>query len=222
MASQGRDLTQILAQYFPGATAADESTGKPWQTLRAQDFTLETLNAADSAWLPQLSRALADAQSISALPPPANITVRAFASTPAFRDATLAPGWIAAFAEGNWIATQPLTTLASRKLLASVLRHEFLHAIVESHASSTAPLWLREGLVEVWSPPPARSSTQPPGLKLEEIDYALTHAATEQQSEAAHRAASWYAHRLLNRYGRDQAVAWLHSSLPPSAVASLR
>jgi stage II sporulation protein D len=221
MASQGRDLTQILAQYFPGATAADESTGKPWQTLRAQGFTLETLNSADAVFLPQLSRALADAQTLSTLQPPVNITVRAFASTPAFRDATLAPGWVAAFTEGNWIATQPLSTLAARKLLAPVLRHEFLHALVESQSSPNTPLWLREGLVEAWSNAPSNQPAQPT-LKLDDIDRALTPAATEEQSEAAHRAAAWYARRLLNRYGRDQAVAWLHSSLPPSAVASFR
>ncbi len=77
--------------------------------------------------------------------------MRAFASTPAFRDATLAPGWVAAFTEGDWIGTQPLRTLAGRQLLADTMRHEFLHALVEQQAGARTPLWLREGLVEVWS-----------------------------------------------------------------------
>ena len=64
----------------------------------------------------------------------APFTVRAFPSTSAFRHATLAPGWVAAFTEGNWIATQPLRTLAARQLLADTMRHEFLHALVEREA----------------------------------------------------------------------------------------
>jgi len=222
MAAQGRDLTEVLAQYFPGANAADESTAKPWQSLPAQSFTLQTLNPTDSAYLPQLSRALADAQTISALPPPSNITVRAFASTPAFRNATLAPGWVAAFTEGNWIATQPLSTFAARKLLLPVLHHEFLHALVESQSSPATPLWFREGLVEAWTNVLENKSTPPPTLKLEQLDAALSHAATGQQSEAAHRAAAWYASQLLNRYGRPQVLAWLRTSVPAAVFDSLK
>ena len=62
--------------------------------------------------------------------------VRTFASTPAFRDATLAPGWVAAFTEGDWIGTQPLRTLTARHLLAGTMRHEFLHALVEQQAGA--------------------------------------------------------------------------------------
>ncbi|MGA2167763.1 MAG: SpoIID/LytB domain-containing protein [Terracidiphilus sp.] len=221
MGALGHDSSQILAQYFPGAIAADESTGFLWQTLRAQGFALETLAPTDAVYLPQLSQALADAESRSGLQVTDPITVRAFRSTPAFRDATLAPGWVAAFTEGNWIATQPLPTLASRKLLVPILRHEFLHALVESQAVSNAPLWLREGLVEVWSGD-AKPTTTPPALKLDQIDRALAHAATEAQSQAAHRAAAWYATRLLDRFGRAQVLAWLRSAVPASALAALQ
>jgi stage II sporulation protein D len=228
MSTQGRDSTQILAQYFPGAIAADESTGQPWQTLRAQGFVLETLNPADAAYLPQLTQALADAQSRSGLQPAISITIRAFPSTPAFRDATLAPGWVAAFTEGNWIATQPLPTLAARKLLASTLRHEFMHALIEAQAAPNTPLWFREGLVEALNAETksdsrgANLSTSPPILKLNQIDRALAHAATKSQSEGAHRAAAWYAARLLNQFGRAQVMGWLRTALPATALAELK
>ncbi len=131
-------------------------------------------------------------------------TVRAFASTPAFREATLAPGWVAAFTEGDWIGTQPLRTLAARHLLAGTMRHEFLHALVEEQAGPHAPLWLREGLVEVWSeaggvadPPHAEKPLPAPSLSIDAVDAALAHASTEAESEAAHRAAAWYAAQLL-------------------------
>jgi stage II sporulation protein D len=221
MAAAGRDSTQILAQYFPSAIAADEATGQPWQTLRGQSFALETLAPADAVYLSLLSQALAEAESRSGLQPTEPITVRAFRSTPAFRDATLAPGWVAAFTEGNWIGTQPLRTLTARRLLAAILRHEFVHALVESQAAADTPLWLREGLVEAWSSE-ARPAGPAPKLKLDEIDRALAQAANEAQSQAAHRAAGWYAARLLERFGHAQVLAWLRTGLPASAVAALK
>jgi stage II sporulation protein D len=223
MAALGRDSGQILAQYFPGATVADEATGIPWQSLRGEGFTLQTLASADAVFLPHLAQALAQAESRSGLRGDAPITVRAFRSTAAFREATLAPGWVAAFTERNWIATQPLATLAARKLLVPVLRHEFLHALVEAQALPNTPLWLREGLVEAWSDiNGAGVGGSHPVLKLDEVDSALARAASEAQSDAAHRAAGWYAQRLLNRYGRAQVLDWLHSGLPIPVLDQIR
>jgi hypothetical protein len=135
---------------------------------------------------------------------------------------------VAAFTEGDWIGTQPLRTLAGRRLLADTMRHEFLHALVEHQAGRRAPLWLREGLVEVWSesngkatsPDAARSGTAP-ALTPNEDDDALAHAATEAESAAAHRAAEWYAAQLLARYGRAQVLDWLKSGVPAGTVVTL-
>jgi stage II sporulation protein D len=220
MSALGRDSAQILEQYFPGATVADEATGLGWHALLAQGFAVEKLTPDDDVFLPQIGQALGEAESRSGLQPDGVITVRAFRSTPAFRDATLAPGWVAAFTEGNWIATQPLSTLAARKLLGPVLRHEFLHALVEGQAAAATPLWLREGLVEAWAD--GKKGDSAPALKIDEVNRALAHSSTEAQSQAAHRAAAWYAQRLLDRFGRAQVVAWLHSGLPPTVLTELR
>jgi stage II sporulation protein D len=221
MAAGGRGTDEILAQYFPGAIVNDETTGHPWQTLRGQGFVLETLDTADASHLHELNQALAEAEGRSGLHPAGAFTVRAFRSTPAFRDATLAPGWTAAFTEGNWIGTQPLATLASRKLLEPVLRHEFLHALIEEQAASNSPPWLREGLAEALSG--ETSSAGPaPALKVVDLDRALTRAASQAEARAAHRAAGWYAARLLARAGRGQVLGWLHSGLPANAVALLQ
>ena len=128
MAAQGRSTQQILQQYFPGAQSADEATGRAWQTFKGSGFILESLDASDAAYLPQMERARAEAAQRSGLNAAEPFTVRAFPSTPAFRNATLAPGWVAAFTEGDWIATQPLRTLAARRLLDATMLHEFLHA----------------------------------------------------------------------------------------------
>ena len=220
MAAQDHSVTQILAQYFPGAQAADEATGRGWQSIGGQGFQLESLEPADAAYLPELAHARAEASERSGLNASAPFTVRAFASTLMFRSATLAPGWVAAFTQGNWIATQPLRTLAARHLLEATLRHEFLHALVESRAGASAPLWLREGLVEVWADD-AGGENRPPALSRNAVDAALAHAGSEEESARAHSASAWYAEQLLQRYGRQQTLDWLHSGVPASISGSL-
>jgi stage II sporulation protein D len=182
---------------------------------------LETLDPADAASVPTLAQALNEAQSRSGIRAKALISVRTFRSTPAFRDATLAPGWVAAFTEGNWIATQPLRTLAARKMLVPVMRHEIMHALVESVAAPQTPLWLREGLAEAIGSdaPPAGDA---PAHKPDEVDRALRDAKTEAQSQAAHRAAGWYVGKLVARSGREQVLQWLQHGIPENALAGLR
>ena len=220
MASQNHSSAEILAQYFPGAQSADEQTGRRWQSFARSGFVLESLDASDSSYIPALERARAEASRRSGLNMTQPITVRAFASTPAFRNATGAPGWVAAFTEGDWIGAQPLRTLASRHLLDSTMRHEFLHALVEHKAGPAASLWLREGLVEVWADPNAKS-TATPSIKIEAIDAILAHAGSEADSAAVHQAAAFYASRLIARYGRERALDWLRSGVPAGVVTAL-
>jgi len=220
MAREGHGYREILAQYFPGAMPAEETTGAAWQSLSGQGFTLETSEMADAAYVPELAGALSEAERRSGHGPRTAFKVRAYRSTPAFRDATLAPGWVAAFTEGDWIAVQPLRILSARKLLKGTLRHEFLHALVEEQATANTPLWLREGLVEAWSG--AVHSARKPMLTPEQTSQALAHAASEAESAAAHDAAGWYAAQLLERFGRVQVLKWLWTGVPQSALAGLR
>jgi hypothetical protein len=59
-------------------------------------------------------------------------------------------------------------------------------------------------------------------MKLNEVEGALAHAASQAQSESAHRAAGWYARRLLDRYGRAQVIDWLRSGLPIPVIEQHR
>jgi stage II sporulation protein D len=219
MAAQGRSAQQILAQYFPGAEAADEATGEEWESFSGNGFVLQSLDARDGAYLPEIERARAEAAQRSGLNASEPFTVCAFASTEAFRTATLAPGWVAAFSEGSWIGVQPLRTLAGRRLLVATMRHEFLHALLERQTGTRSPLWLREGLAEVWSEetafhPNDRAPALPPRL----LDALLAKQATLHDAAAAHRAAEWYAAWLLQRYGRSQVLEWLRSGIPVGIV----
>lgn len=222
MAEQGNNAAQIVEAYFPGAVAADEETGLAWRSFRGTGFVLESLDAADAALLPEIARARAEASDRSGLNAERPFVVRTFGGTVEFRAATQAPGWVAAFTEGEWIGTQPLRTLAARHLLVDTLRHEFLHALVEREAGPAAPLWLREGLAETWSDGANQGGAERhTGLKPNQVDAALTHASSEAESEAAHRAAGQYAAQLLARYGRTVVMTWLHSGVPASVAAGL-
>ena len=229
MALQGRSTQEILEQYFPGTQVADEATGREWSSFTGDGFVLESLDADDAKYLAELSRARAEATERSGLHSATPLTVRAFSSTQAFREATLAPGWVAAFTEGDWIGTQPLRTLAARRLLADTMLHEFLHALLEQQAGPRAPLWLREGLAEFWSEQGLAqvatnsnySGRSAPRLTVDDTDAALAHATTEEESETAHRAAEWYAAQLLARYGRAHVLEWLKSGVPDGVVAGV-
>lgn len=221
MAREGRSYREILAQYFPGATLGEVTTGSAWLSLKGTGFTLESSESGDDAYMSVLAHALNQAESRSGLAPHTSITVRAYRSTPAFRDATLAPGWVAAFTERDRIAMQPPRVLAARKLLEGTLRHEFLHVLVEDQATERTPLWLREGLVEAWSGD-ASQETRRPALTLDFINEKLAHATDEIDSTTAHQAAGWYARRLLDHYGRVQVLNWLRSDLPQTVLVGLR
>ena len=225
MAQQGRGYDEILAQYFPQTTLADSTTGAAWKSLSGPlqsgpGFALKTTEPSDAQYIPVLACALEEAKRRSGLAQGTTIAVRTYRSTSAFRDATLAPGWVAAFTEGNQIDLQPLRILAGRKLLEGVLVHEVLHTLVEAHAASNTPLWLREGLVEVWSGYTTQGSK--PNLTLDKVNAELVHSSTEAESEAAHRSAGWYASQLIAHFGLPQVLEWLRSDLPQSALAVLR
>jgi stage II sporulation protein D len=223
MSASGQTREQILAQYFPGAEARDESSGRTWTSEQVNELTIDTLTSEDAAKIPDVAAAFNDAKSrAGGLYSNAHggFTVRVFASTAAFRNATLAPGWIAAFTEGSWIGTQPLTTLGARKLLRPILRHEFLHAIVEAQAASSTPLWLREGFVElIASDGKVEAIENAPGV--EEVNRLLITAGSESESTRAHKLAAWYTERLIKKYGRSQLEEWLRTGLPESAVKGI-
>jgi stage II sporulation protein D len=219
MGRQGKSMAEILQQYLPGTAVADEETGRTWIALAEEGFTLETLEEGDRTFLPIFSKALREAQARSGFHGSTRIRVRAFSSMDGFRNATLAPGWVSAFTEGEWIGTQPLATLAARQLLEPTMLHEFLHALVEDETGPKAPLWLREGLVEFWSEGSNVSGS--PSMPIDSVETLLFHARTASESEAAHRAAAHYCAILLGRYGRERVIAWLRSGVPDTVAASL-
>jgi hypothetical protein len=94
----------------------------------------------------------------------------------------------------------------------ATLPHEMLHILVEAEAGEHAPLWLREGLVEVLAGDAGTMSANT--MSTNAIDFALIHASSLQESERAHRAAAARVRALVARYGLSAVRGWLSSGVP--------
>jgi hypothetical protein len=102
---------------------------------------LKALATAHADVVPKLAAAGA---SVEALPP---VEVVVYPTTGDFTAATGQPAWNGGVTEGPRIQLQPLATLRKFGILNTTLRHEFLHAVVESlRQGEPAPRWLNEGL----------------------------------------------------------------------------
>ena len=129
-----------------------------------------------------------------------------------FRQMTSQPGWMLASTSGGRIVLQPESVLGGREH--SVLLHEMLHALVESEASAKAPLWLREGLVEVLAGESESRDNGDGTMDDAATENALRHAGTRELSERAHWAAAARVRGLISRYGMAQVRSWLGSGAP--------
>ncbi len=140
MAADGKSAAQILAEYFPGTTVGIGTRGLRWKLLRNESVTLRTTEPArDGALLAQAASELRKLKSLTGLEASPSIWI--YPSREAFRDAT---GITAAVHGATRGASIRLPTGASL----STLRHELLHALIETNVAPGHPEWLREGLVQ--------------------------------------------------------------------------
>jgi len=136
-------------------------------------------------------------------------------TTEVFRQLTTQPGWALASTSGSSIVLQPEAILRARgRDEQGTLLHEMLHVLVEAEASERAPLWLREGLVEVLASGPSVGKMFGSSMAPAAIDGALVHAGTLGESERAHIAAAARVQGLIGRYGLSTVRGWLSSGVP--------
>jgi SpoIID/LytB domain protein len=140
MAAAGKNYREILSEYYPGARVGLSARGLAWRVLREGKVTMYSTQAArDGALLALAARELARLEKelgMSVAP-----TIRVYPTGEAFRDATGNTDRVHGTARGSL-----LRFISGAN--AVTVRHELLHALLETNTRVRHPMWFREGLVE--------------------------------------------------------------------------
>ena len=223
MASEGRSEREILSFYFPGTVPGITPAGDEWQRVSGVGWTLLTTDQTGSL-LAEGNAAWARAQSLLREAPqgktPQSPTVQELPTTELFRQTTGEPGWMLASTRGSRVFLQPAAVRQNNGGSETLLLHEFLHVLVEQQAGASAPLWLREGLVEALAAPEKRK-WEPVDLTAPQVDAALAHPSSATVSSRAHEAAARMAALLCARYGTATVLDFLRNGIPSEAARSL-
>jgi stage II sporulation protein D len=159
MGIEGQTYRDILSFYFPGAALGATARGLAWVRLGGETLALfSTQPDQDRAILPIAERQVREIAGRIGLPAPASIEIRIYPDIETFRNATGESGTVAGLTTGRRIALQPITTLRSRGVLESTLRHELTHVFLETQARPNLPIWFREGLAAYLSDGPKSPS----------------------------------------------------------------
>jgi stage II sporulation protein D len=131
-----------------------------------------------------------------------------------FRDATGEPGWVAASTRRERIRIEPPDVFRGR--LENVLRHEFLHMLVEGEAKADTPLWFREGLVLYLG----GEARERPGVQLtpDQISQVIQSRRSQAEVQNAYNAAAGLVSQLDRQWGRAALMRWLRDGIPGGAV----
>ncbi len=220
MAAEGHSETEILEFYFPGTRAGITLTDQGWQSIAGNGWSLLTtrptdrlLAEGDAAW--SKARSLIGGAQIAPKP-----TVQELPSTELFRQTTDEPGWMLASTRGASIFLQPPAVRQKSGADKALLLHEFLHVLVEGQAGGKAPLWLREGLVEVLADP-VKSKAGAGKFSPEEVDATLAHPSDATASRQAHHEARQMTERLLALYGMPAVREFLREGVPSGVLSGL-
>jgi stage II sporulation protein D len=212
MATEGKSSKDILAFYFPGTTVRITPTDNGWQETHAGQIKVRATQALSSERMALLQRVWSDAG--QRFPTRHELTPEiVFApTTELFRQLTSQPGWDLASTQGTTMVLQPeAVTSAHGYDLSRTLLHEMLHVLIEAESSDHAPLWLREGLVEVLADDDVRNM---PTMSDAAMESALLHADSAAASRRAHTAAAARVHSLIDRYDSSTVRGWLSSGVP--------
>jgi stage II sporulation protein D len=220
MATEGKTETEILNFYFPGTVAGITPTDNGWHKIPAQGWTLLTTEP-DGTLLTEGNAAWAKAQSLLAgVPGGKGPIVQELPTVELFRQTTGEPGWTLASTRGNTVFLQPGSVRQNNGGGGPVLLHEFLHVLVERQAGGNAPLWLREGLVEILAGP-QKADSKLIDLTVSEVDAALAHPSDAAASRQAHQVAAHMTALLCARYGMPAVRDFLRYGLPSEAMRTL-
>lgn len=172
MARRGATYENILDHYFPGTSVSQAervaAIGDPRNafailrisealdselTLSSEHFHISYPAAVGRSEIQSIARLLEAARldmlartGPASLKLPEMVEVVFHETTRDFLAATAQSWWVAGVTHGSRIELQPINVLRRRRILASTLRHEYAHAVIEINGGDHAPRWLIEGL----------------------------------------------------------------------------
>jgi SpoIID/LytB domain protein len=140
---------------------------------------------------------------------PGSLEVIIHETTPAFIAGTGLAGWAAAASSGSRMELQPLALLRRRGVLATTLRHEYAHVVIEQLGRGRTERWLAEGLAVHVAGEGAMLARYSPREKLtrEELERRLARPAASSEEMRALYAAAYGEVRSLIR-AEGEASLW--------------
>jgi stage II sporulation protein D len=205
MAAEGKSAGEILAFYFPGTVVGISPRGDVWS-----ESLLHGLRVLAVGRPPDVQASWLEAQKRFAGGKAVTPTVVFAPTVEIFRQRSGEPGWMLASTRGTEIVVEPSAVVGNS--MPATLLHEMLHVLVESEASPSAPLWLREGLVEVLSGERGGGA-----MSEAEMEAELANPGSRQTSEKAHRAAAAKVKAMIGNFGAGTVRGWLRTG-PPASV----
>jgi len=226
MARRGATCENILDHYFPGTSVSQtervaallgaDRTVSVMQvrnaptsrlTLSSAHFHISYPAAVPRGEIQSLARQLEAARlDMFARTDPASlrlpdiVDVVFHETTQDFLAATTQSWWVAGVTHGSRIELQPLGVLRRRRILASTLRHEYAHAVIETNGGDHAPRWLIEGLaIDFAAEGPSLERFKPKRrLSLDELERRLAAPRSAAEMRSLY-AAAWSEVRALIR-----------------------
>ncbi|MGH9959842.1 MAG: hypothetical protein ACREBC_22415, partial [Pyrinomonadaceae bacterium] len=121
--------------------------------------------------------------------------------------------WAAAATRGNRVELQPLDLLKRRRTLETTLRHELVHATIDTIGRGQTPRWFAEGLaLYVAGEGPMLMRYLPKeAISIEGLERKLSQPASPEDMRAAYAAAYREVKRLIGSEG--EATVWRRISL---------
>jgi stage II sporulation protein D len=231
MATEGHSAAKILDFYFPGTRVGLTAADHGWAAAREAGWTLWSVGAPSAELAREGNAAWAEARrlypplsTLSSRPQALAPEVWAMPTTELFRQETGEPGWMLAGTQGTRVVLQPEAVARRSGSEEPTLLHEFLHVLVESEAAATAPLWVREGVVEALmesgsSAHAEDGASAEVAMSFAEIEAELARPRSQAESQRAHAEAARRAQAMIAQFGLEQVRAWLRSGVPESSVS---